>query len=146
MDGDRGVPNEVTYTFSRGDYEYFAIDSDTGQVSIGKLINREDPKVLEKSGVMEITVLVSIVMADYYYKEEPVCMCLILLSGIILGRVLRVFSHINSQIRAQRPQMRNIDTLILKKSHWQRPNAIFQWMRLRTGQSHYVFVTLNMIT
>ena len=59
MDGDRGIPNEVNYTFSSGDFQYFRVDAFTGEVRVGQLMDREHPDILEKAGVMDMQVLVS---------------------------------------------------------------------------------------
>ena len=58
MDGDRGIPNPVNYTFSDGDFQYFLIDPNTGQVTVGAEIDRESPDIIDKAAVLNVEVLV----------------------------------------------------------------------------------------
>ena len=60
LDGDRGNPNDVEYSFLAGSNDFFDLDNSTGVISIGSAgLDREDPTILNLYGVLEFTVLVS---------------------------------------------------------------------------------------
>ncbi|XP_050394981.1 cadherin-23 isoform X6 [Patella vulgata] len=51
LDGDRGVPNNLTYSFLRGDYEKFNIDSSTGVITVKSPLDRDSQEVRNRGGV-----------------------------------------------------------------------------------------------
>ncbi|ESO87057.1 hypothetical protein LOTGIDRAFT_154544 [Lottia gigantea] len=51
IDGDRGVPNSLTYNFIRGDFEKFNIDQRTGVITVNTSLDRDTPDVRNTGGV-----------------------------------------------------------------------------------------------
>ena len=60
LDGDRGIPNNVTYSFESGNHQWFELDENSGVISVGPGgLDREDPAILDLFGVLEFVVRVS---------------------------------------------------------------------------------------
>ncbi|KAL4239415.1 hypothetical protein ACF0H5_000230 [Mactra antiquata] len=56
LDGDKGDPNIVQYSFVSGDFKNFAIDSSTGWITVKSTLDRDGEDVRESGGVYVIYV------------------------------------------------------------------------------------------
>ncbi|CAG5135838.1 unnamed protein product, partial [Candidula unifasciata] len=56
VDGDRGIPNNITYTFETGDYENFQLDPKTGQITVKKPLDRDSVNMRNTGGVYAMNV------------------------------------------------------------------------------------------
>ena len=60
VDGDRGIPNEVSYSFLEGNHQFFNINALSGEITVSDLgLDREDQAILDLFGVIDFVVLVS---------------------------------------------------------------------------------------
>lgn len=57
LDGDRGVPNSVNYSFSGGRHDYFSIDAADGWVRVARPMDREQDWVHALFGVLDMEIL-----------------------------------------------------------------------------------------
>ena len=58
LDGDKGVPNTVSYSFIQGDEGYFDIEADTGWITVKTQLDRDTSDVTQKGGAFAIYVKV----------------------------------------------------------------------------------------
>ncbi|GFO23560.1 cadherin-23, partial [Plakobranchus ocellatus] len=56
LDGDRGIPNNITYSFKSGDFDNFEIDALTGEITISKSLDRDSDVMRDKGGVYAMIV------------------------------------------------------------------------------------------
>ncbi|XP_035824585.1 cadherin-23 [Aplysia californica] len=56
VDGDSGIPNDITYSFVSGEYANFDIDSTTGVISIKETLNRDSETMRNTGGVYAMIV------------------------------------------------------------------------------------------
>ncbi|WAQ95751.1 CAD23-like protein [Mya arenaria] len=56
LDGDKDVPNSVSYSFAGGYFANFNINSGTGEITVKNQLDRDSPAVKEKGGVYAINV------------------------------------------------------------------------------------------
>ncbi|ESP03941.1 hypothetical protein LOTGIDRAFT_230236 [Lottia gigantea] len=64
LDGDRGVPNDIQYSFVQGEAHNFSINSTTGEISVAGGLDADDEAVKQKGGVFRITVNASEVIPN----------------------------------------------------------------------------------
>ncbi|XP_041364318.1 cadherin-23-like [Gigantopelta aegis] len=55
-DGDRGIPNDVRYSFTGGPHTNFSINETTGEIAIANKLDADDPDVRKRGGVFKINV------------------------------------------------------------------------------------------
>ncbi|XP_052266459.1 cadherin-23-like isoform X2 [Dreissena polymorpha] len=57
FDGDKGVPNtSVSYSFDSGDTSLFAINNDTGDITVKSQLDRDNPNIQQTGGVYALGV------------------------------------------------------------------------------------------
>ncbi|XP_060559817.1 cadherin-23-like isoform X2 [Ruditapes philippinarum] len=57
LDGDKGVPNTITYSFVSGQITNFDIDSNSGWITVKSTLDRDAPEVSQSGGVYAIYVM-----------------------------------------------------------------------------------------
>ena len=68
------MPNDVRYSFSSEDNNgYFDINPDTGWITVAKPMDREDPWVLQKFGVLDMEILTEEVTDDPKVIKKFLC-------------------------------------------------------------------------
>ncbi|XP_055876010.1 cadherin-23-like isoform X3 [Biomphalaria glabrata] len=59
IDGDKGIPNNITYSFVSGDYQNFNLDPTTGIITVNKTLDRDTELMRNTGGVYAMIVKAS---------------------------------------------------------------------------------------
>ncbi|CAC5393753.1 CDH23 [Mytilus coruscus] len=71
LDGDRGVPNNITYKFTQGDFANFSLNENSGWITIKSALDRDDDAVTQKGGVYAMYVQASEVVKQGSANNGP---------------------------------------------------------------------------
>ncbi|XP_061191904.1 cadherin-23-like isoform X2 [Saccostrea echinata] len=147
LDGDRGVPNGIRYTFVSGDYENFDIDSNTGWITIKTELDRDAASVQNSGGVYAMYVKAEEVMSGVNYGNTTAT-TLVTISVSDVNDNTPTFNHINYTATIQEnmqngvPVIFTANTIMSVNDIDQGLNSYFEITLEKDGQPYYDFSPL----
>ncbi|XP_078320025.1 cadherin-23-like isoform X2 [Crassostrea virginica] len=147
LDGDRGVPNDIRYTFVAGDYENFNVDPSTGWITIQRELDRDAASIQDSGGVYAMYVKAEEVTSVINYGNTTAT-TLVTISVSDVNDNTPTFNHNNYTATIQEnmqngvPVIFTANTIMSVNDIDQGLNSYFEITLEKDGQPYYDFAPL----
>lgn len=147
LDGDRGVPNGIRYTFVQGGYQNFNVDPNTGWITIKTELDRDDASIQDSGGVYAMYVKAEEVMSGVNYGNTTAT-TLVTISVSDVNDNTPTFNHLNYTATIQEnmqsgvPVIFTANTIMSVNDIDQGLNSYFEIVLEKDGQPYYDFAPL----